>query len=122
MTIKLNLMRNGKVKKTYESTNKNTHAEEVAFYMEAPGRSKAKVIKEDLLKSGNLDFEMDGWPCFADGSHDCHALFLGHSRAPLARTITVTMTGDSGGYKSGHAGAAAGHTTITYTNGVATYS
>ena len=55
MTIKLNLMRNGKVKKTYESTNKNAHAEEVAFYMEAPGRSKAKVIKEDLLKSGNLE-------------------------------------------------------------------
>lgn len=32
------------------------------------------------------------------------------------------MTDDSGGYKASHAGAAAGHTTITYSNGVVAYS
>ncbi len=122
MTIKLDLMRNGKVKKTYESSSKNTHAEEAAFFMQAPGKSKAKVIKEDLLKTGNLEFEMSGWPCVNDGSHNCHGIFLTHSATPVARTIIVTMTSDSGGYKTGHPGAAAGHTTITYTNGVATYS
>lgn len=89
--------------KDYESTKKN-HAEEVLF-----GSGKHK---------GDFEAEMDGWPCTGERGHDCHALFIKES---AGRTITLTISGDHGGYAANH-GFDFGHTgTITYDNGVATY-
>ncbi len=121
MSITLNLMQAGKIKKSFTSTSAK-HAEEVAFATAALRKGGPKEVSNPLLKTGSLTFEMDGWPCVNEKHHDCHDLFTRHSQDAPGRTITVVMTDDSGGYKASHAGAAAGHTTITYTNGVVAYS
>ncbi|WP_437985447.1 hypothetical protein [Sorangium sp. So ce117] len=89
--------------KTYESDG-HYHAEEVMF--------------ASVKRQGNLDVEMNGWPCTGERHHDCHQLFLDQS---ANRTITVTITGDHAGYAANHGRKFGDKGTITYAAGVATY-
>jgi hypothetical protein len=72
-------------KKTYVS-DKKRHAEEVMF-------------ADPKHKTGDLEVEMNGWPCTGERGHDCHALFKEQSRG---RTITLTITDDHAGYAANH--------------------
>lgn len=92
-------------KHPYEST-KNDHAEEVMF---ASGK----------YNDGNFTVNMNGWPCTGERHHDCHQLFINRS---IGRTITVNVTGDHAGYARNHSKNFGATGTITYNNGVATYT
>lgn len=92
-------------KKEYEGTKSN-HAEEVMFNS---GRHD----------TGNLTIEMNAWPCTGERHHNCHNLFLQKSNG---RTITVVVNEDHGGYAKNHGQHFGAKGTITYANGVATYS
>jgi hypothetical protein len=89
--------------KSYESTTRK-HAEEVLF-----GSGKHR---------GDFEAEMNGWPCTDEARHDCHALFI---RESAGRTITLTVTGDKGGYAKNHGLDFGATGTITYDNGNVTY-
>jgi hypothetical protein len=92
-------------KKDYPSTN-NIHGEEEMF-------NKTK------FQSGNFTVTMNAWPCTGERHHNCHQLFKTKS---VGRIITVVITGDHGGYARNHGKAFGAKGTITYNNGVATYS
>lgn len=67
---------------------------------------------------GDLDVEMNGWPCTGERGHDCHALFISESQG---RTITVTVTDDHGGYARNHDKVFGATGTIVYKHGKVTY-
>ncbi len=92
-------------KKEYPGNDRN-HAEEVLF------NSK----KYDI---GNLTVELDAWPCMGERGHNCHNLFKTKS---IGRTITVNITGDHAGYAVMHGKKFGATGTITYANGVITYT
>jgi hypothetical protein len=95
-------------KKSYESSKSN-HGEEVMF-------------KTGTYNAGNLNFSMNAWPCLNEKHHSCHDLFIRQSRAQGGRTLILTITEDIGGYSQSHGQPYGATGTITYTNGVATYS
>jgi hypothetical protein len=93
-------------KKDYEGDHRY-HAEEVMF---ASGK----------YESGDFTVSINAWPCVGERGHNCHQLFKNRSKG---RTITVVITGDHAGYAVNHNGNRFGATgTITYKDGVATYS
>ena len=89
--------------RTYESTNRK-HAEEVLF--------------DSRRHRGDFEAEMDGWPCTGERGHDCHELFR---RQSVGRTITLTITGDHGGYARNHDRAFGATGTIVYSDGEVEY-
>lgn len=92
-------------KKSYEGTNSN-HAEEVLFHS---GRHD----------SGDLIIEMNAWPCTGERKHNCHELF---KKKSAGRTIKLKVTDDHGGYAKNHDKHFGEKGTITYADGVVTYS
>ena len=94
-------------KVTYEGT-KTKHAEQVMF-------------DSGKYESGNFTVELTGWPCMerAIGGFHCHNLFI---RKSTGRVITVNITADTGGYALSHGKTLGATGTITYNNGLATYS
>ena len=91
-------------KHSYEG-DKRYHAEEVMFNS---GRHD----------SGNINIELNAWPCTGERHHNCHALFIKKS---IGRTITVVVTEDHGGYAPDHNKHFGETGTIVYNNGVVTY-
>lgn len=91
-------------KKSFDSDNRK-HAEENMF----------AVAK---YQNGDLEVEMNGWPCTGERNHDCHALFIEQSRG---RTITVTITDDHGGYARNHDKIFGATGTIIYQRGTVAY-
>jgi hypothetical protein len=92
-------------RRSYESTNKK-HAEEVMF-------------ADIRYATGNFTVDMDGWPCTGERGHNCHQLFKTKS---VGRIITVNVSGDHAGYSRNHDRNFGATGTITYNNGVVTYS
>jgi hypothetical protein len=89
--------------RTYDS-DKKYHAEEL---MVGSGRHR-----------GDIEAEMNAWPCTGERGHNCHDLLL---RQSAGRTIVVTVTDDHGGYAANH-GLKMGTTgKVTYKDGKATY-
>ncbi len=87
-------------KDIYEST-KSRHAEELMF-------------SNPKYSSGDLEIEMNAWPCTGERGHDCHELFR---RKSEGRRITVEITDDHGGYARNHGKAFGSTGTIIYDNG-----
>jgi len=92
-------------RRAYPSTKKN-HSEELLF-------------ASNRYNAGDLEVEMNAWPCTGERGHNCHELFRRNS---AGRTITVTVTEDHGGYAANHGKPMGTIGTITYTNGVVAYS
>ncbi len=90
-------------RRSYEGNNQQ-HAEEVMF---GSGRYEA----------GDFAAEMNAWPCTGERHHDCHALF---TRKSAGRTITLTVTGDKGGYAKNHDLDFGATGTIVYADGTTT--
>ncbi|WP_437769252.1 hypothetical protein WMF27_09430 [Sorangium sp. So ce281] len=89
--------------KTYESDG-HYHAEEIMF--------------ASVKRKGDLEVEMNGWPCTGERYHDCHKLFLDQS---ASRTITVTITDDHAGYAANHGLKLGAKGKIIYAKGEAKY-
>lgn len=90
--------------RTYESTNRE-HAEE---RMVNSGRHR-----------GDIEAEMNAWPCTGERGHNCHELLR---RQSVGRRIVLTITDDHGGYARNHGREFGATGTITYNDGEATYS
>ena len=76
--------------------------------------AEQKILQAKENSEGDLHISINAWPC----TQTCHPLLIEKS---AGRTITLTITGDKGGYSADHGADAQGHNTIVYNNGNATY-